>query len=32
MPHGITMWDKDYKLSFANDFAKNIQKGAGMVF
>ncbi|MDA9632501.1 PAS-domain containing protein [Alphaproteobacteria bacterium] len=32
MPHGITMWDKDDRLSFANDFAKNIQKGAGMTF
>ena len=32
MPHGITMWDKDDNLSFANDFAKNIQKGAGMTF
>jgi signal transduction histidine kinase/CheY-like chemotaxis protein len=32
MPHGITMWDKDDKLTFANDFAKNIQKGAGMNF
>ena len=32
MPHGITMWDKDDRLSFANDFAINIQKGAGMTF
>ena len=32
MPHGITMWDKDDRLSFANDFALNIQKGAGMTF
>jgi len=32
MPHGITMWDKNDKLSFANEFAKNIQKGAGMTF
>merc|ERR1711991_1156616 len=32
MPHGITMWDKDDNLLFANDFAKNIQKGAGMTF
>ena len=26
------MWDKDDRLSFANDFALNIQKGAGMTF
>ncbi|MDC1086866.1 PAS-domain containing protein [Alphaproteobacteria bacterium] len=32
MPHGITMWDENDNLSFANDFAKNIQKGAGMTF
>ena len=32
MPHGITMWDKNDNLSFANEFAKNIQKGAGMTF
>ena len=32
MPHGITMWDENDTLSFANDFAKNIQKGAGMTF
>jgi len=32
MPHGITMWDVDDKLSFANNFAKNIQQGSGMYF
>ncbi|MDC0227243.1 PAS-domain containing protein [Alphaproteobacteria bacterium] len=32
MPHGITMWDQNDNLSFANEFAKNIQKGAGMTF
>ena len=32
MPHGITMWDRNDNLSFANEFAKNIQKGAGMTF
>ncbi|MDA0763248.1 MAG: PAS-domain containing protein [Proteobacteria bacterium] len=32
MPHGITMWDKNDNLSFANNFARNIQNGAGMNF
>ncbi len=32
MPHGITMWDKDDTLLFANTFAKEIQGGAGVKF
>ena len=32
MPHGITMWDKDDTLLFANTFAREIQGGAGMKF
>ncbi len=32
MPHGITMWDSNDKLLFANKFAKEIQEGAGMKF
>ena len=32
MPHGITMWDKDDTLLFANNFAKEIQGGAGVKF
>ena len=32
MPHGITMWDKDDTLLFANNFAKEIQRGAGVKF
>ena len=32
MPHGITMWDKDDTLLFANKFAKEIQGGAGVKF
>ncbi len=32
MPHGITMWDANDKLLFANKFAKEIQEGAGMIF
>ena len=32
MPHGITMWDKDDTLVFANTFAREIQGGAGVKF
>ncbi len=32
MPHGITMWDKDDTLLFANTFAREIQGGAGIEF
>ena len=32
VPIGIMFWDENDNLSFANDFAKNIQKGAGMTF
>ena len=26
MPHGITMWDKNDNLSFANEFAKTFKR------
>ena len=32
MPYGITMWDSKDNLSFANNFAYEIQRGAGMEF